>query len=168
MKKLQVIMIVFFAFLAVNTYSQASTAPIKKINTNDYVYFGEKFKVKQVLSEKGMLKKYQNLKKGDTINITFTSKIKEVCKKKGCWMSLDLTKNQTSFVRFQDYGFFVPLNADGSQTIVHGKAYIDVVSVEELRHYAKDAKKSEDEINKITKPKVTYAFLATGVMIKKS
>ena len=81
---------------------------------------------------------------------------------------MDLSDNNNSFVRFKDYGFFVPLNADGSEAIVSGKAYIDVVSVEELRHYAKDGKKSQEEINKITKPKVTYAFQATGVLIKKS
>ncbi|GAA4769035.1 MULTISPECIES: DUF4920 domain-containing protein [Flavobacterium] len=137
-------------------------------NTNDYAVFGEKFTASGVLTEKAMLKKYKTLKKGDTVVIKFKSKIKEVCKKKGCWMNMDLSGNNNSFVRFKDYGFFVPLNADGSEAIVNGKAYIDVVSVDELRHYAKDAKKSQEEINKITKPKVTYAFQATGVLIKKS
>ena len=70
-------------------------------------------------------------------------------------------------VTFKDYGFFVPLNADNSEAIVNGYAFIDVVSVKELKHYAKDGGKSQAEIDKITKPEVTYAFRATGVLIKK-
>jgi ribosomal protein L4 len=45
--------------------------------------------------------------------------------------------------------------------------FVDVVSVDELKHYAKDGGKSAAEIAKITKPEVTYSFLATGVYIRK-
>ncbi len=114
-----------------------------------------------------MLKKYQTLKKGDSVAVKFKSTIKDVCKKKGCWMQMDLTNNKESFVRFKDYAFFVPLNADNSEAIVNGIAFIDVVTVDELKHYAKDGGKSQAEINKITQPEVTYAFKATGVLIKK-
>ncbi len=131
-----------------------------------YASFGEKFKADNVFSKERMLKEYSNLKKGDTVSVKFKSDIKSVCKKKGCWMKMDLPNNQESFVRFKDYGFFVPLNADSSPAIVSGKAYIDVVSVAELQHYAKDGGKSQEEIDKITEPKVTYAFLADGVMIE--
>lgn len=167
-------LITLMALVLAGLTSNAQTAPKKAkaakevVNTDDYAVFGEKFVASNVLTEKAMLKKYKSLKKGDTITIKFKSVIKDVCKKKGCWMNMDLSDNTNSFVRFKDYGFFVPLNADGSEAIVNGKAFIDVVSVEELRHYAKDAKKPQDEINKITKPKVTYAFQATGVLIKKS
>ncbi len=164
MKKLFAVLIVILSGFT----TTAQTSKAKAINVNDYALFGEKFTPSNVLNDKAMLKKYKTLKKGDTVTVKFKSKIKEVCKKKGCWMNMDLTDSKDSFIRFKDYGFFVPLNADGSQAIVAGKAYIDVVSVEELRHYAKDAKKSQEEINKITKPKVTYAFQATGVLIKKS
>ncbi|MCL9805419.1 DUF4920 domain-containing protein [Flavobacterium amniphilum] len=168
--KLFALMAVLFTGVAANAQTTAKKEKAAKgmVNTNDYAVFGEKFTASNVLTEKAMLKKYKSLKKGDTITVKFKSVIKEVCKKKGCWMNMDLSDNLNSFVRFKDYGFFVPLNADGSEAIVSGKAYIDVVSVDELRHYAKDAKKSQDEINKITKPKVTYAFQATGVLIKKS
>ena len=82
-------------------------------------------------------------------------------------MKLDLGNGESAFVKFKDYGFFVPLNADGSETIVYGKAFVDEVSVDELKHYAKDGGKSQAEINKIKKPEVTYAFMANGVYIKK-
>lgn len=133
----------------------------------NYAYFGSKFKTDKVLTKEEMLKKYKSMKAGDTIAVKFKSKINDVCKKKGCWMSMELPNKKESFVRFKDYGFFVPLNADNSEAIVNGRAYIDVVSVAELQHYAKDGGKSQEEIDKITEPKVTYAFQADGVQIKK-
>lgn len=167
MKKINVFAFLIILFLSFNAHSQKVKVTNTAVNTKDYALFGDKFAVTKVSSNSEMLKKYKSLKKGDTINVQFKSVIKDVCKKKGCWMSMDLTDSQESFVRFKDYGFFVPLNADKQEAIVNGIAYIDVVSVDELRHYAKDGKKSQEEINKITKPKITYAFQATGVLIKK-
>ena len=131
-----------------------------------YASFGSKIAADKALSKEDMMKKYASLKKGDTIAVKFKSKVKEVCKKKGCWMSMELPNSKEAFVRFKDYGFFVPLNADKSDAIVSGKAFLDVVSVEELKHYAKDGGKSQEEIDKITAPKVTYAFTADGVLIQ--
>ncbi len=136
-------------------------------NANDYASFGEKFKVNRVYNKAEMMKQYKKLKKGDTLVVQFESTIKSVCKKKGCWMKMELKDDNASFVKFKDYAFFVPLNADNSDAIVSGKAFVDVESVEELRHYAKDAGKSKEEIAKITKPETTYSFMADGVYIKK-
>ncbi|MFY0483751.1 DUF4920 domain-containing protein [Flavobacterium sp. PLA-1-15] len=133
----------------------------------EYASFGSKFKENKALTKEEMLKKYKSMKKGDTLAVQFKSKIKDVCKKKGCWMSMDLANEKESFVRFKDYGFFVPLNADNSNAIVTGRAYLDVITVDELKHYAKDGGKSEEEIAKITEPKITYAFQADGVLIEK-
>jgi len=133
----------------------------------EYASFGSKFRENKALTKEEMLKKYKSMKKGDTLAVQFKSKIKDVCKKKGCWMSMDLANEKESFVRFKDYGFFVPLNADNSNAIVTGRAYLDVITVDELKHYAKDGGKSEEEIAKITEPKITYAFQADGVLIEK-
>lgn len=131
-----------------------------------YATFGDKITADKALSKEQMTKRYASLKKGDTINVKFKSKIMSVCKKKGCWMKMDLAENKESFIRFKDYGFFVPLNADNSDAVVSGKAFLDVISVDELKHYAKDGGKSQEEIDKITQPKVTYAFQADGVLIQ--
>lgn len=131
-----------------------------------YATFGDKILAEKALSKEEMLKKYASLKKGDTIAVKFKSKITSVCKKKGCWMKMDLADKKESFVRFKDYGFFVPLNADNSEAIVSGRAYIDEISVDELKHYAKDGGKPQEEIDKITSPKITYAFQADGVLIQ--
>jgi hypothetical protein len=147
--------------------SVSAQKKVKAFDSKEYTSFGDKFKVTKIYTKNEMLKKYKKLKKGDTITVQFQSNIKAVCKKKGCWMKLELAGDDESFVKFKDYGFFVPLNADNSEAIVNGKAFVDVESVESLRHYAKDAGKSAAEIAKITKPEVTYSFLADGVYIKK-
>jgi hypothetical protein len=169
MKKINLISFLIVLIFSFNGYAQVTSKKSKAtiVNTNDYASFGEKFTPNKVLSNKEMLKKYKTLKKGDSIAVKFKTNIKEVCKKKGCWMSLDLTDNKESFVKFKDYAFFVPLNADNSEAIVNGIAFIEVVSVDELKHYAKDGGKSAAEIKKITKPEIKYAFTATGVLIKK-
>jgi hypothetical protein len=154
------------------TEEVVSKEPIAKeqtasdIKTPTYASFGTKFTPNNALTNAEMLKKYKSMKAGDTINVKFASTVREVCKKKGCWMSMALPGEKESFVRFKDYGFFVPLNADKSDAIVSGKAFLEVVPVSELKHYAKDGGKSEEEIAKITEPKITYAFTADGVLIK--
>ncbi len=167
MKNLTRIAFMALTLICFNVNAQKAKAKPAAINSNDYALFGEKFTLNNVMTSKQMLKKYKTLKKGDSIVVKFISNIKEVCKKKGCWMQMDLTEGNQSFVKFKDYGFFVPLNADNSEAIINGVAFVDVVSVAELKHYAKDGGKSQAEINKITKPEVTYSFKATGVYIKK-
>jgi hypothetical protein len=167
MKK-NILAILFVVFISNFTLqAQQKNKKSNSINTSEYTVFGEKFEAAKVLTNKEMLKKYKSMKKGDSLSVKFKSTIKEVCKKKGCWMQMDLTSDQQAFVRFLDYGFFVPLNADNAEAIVNGVAYIDVVTVDELKHYAKDGGKSQAEINKIKKPEITYAFRASGVLIKK-
>ena len=81
-------------------------------------------------------------------------------------MTVALNDDQTTMVRFKDYGFFVPMNAGDRNAVMEGKAFVRETSVEELKHYAKDAGKSEEEIAKITEPKRELAFEASGVLIE--
>ncbi len=69
-------------------------------------------------------------------------------------------------IRIKDYNFFMPFNCSGKTAILHGNAYMDTVSVEDLRHYAEDAGKTEEEIAKITESKLELAFEADGVVLK--
>lgn len=145
---------------------EIEVVPAKEMKV-DYASFGDKIAADKALTKEQMLQKYKSMKKGDTIAVKFKSKINSVCKKKGCWMKMELPNQAESFVRFKDYGFFVPLNADSQEAIVSGRAFVDEVSVAELKHYAKDGGKSQAEIDKITEPKITYAFQADGVLISK-
>jgi Domain of unknown function (DUF4920) len=142
-------------------------AKAAKIEKSDYASFGDKILADNALSKEQMLKKYKSMKQGDSINVKFKTKVADVCKKKGCWMALELPGEESAFVRFKDYGFFVPLNATGEDAVVSGKAFVTETSVEELKHYAKDGGKSAEEIAKITAPKVEYGFLADGVLISR-
>lgn len=129
--------------------------------------YGEKISADNALSSEEMLAKFNTLKAGDTINVKFTSNIKEVCSKKGCWMKLTLNAENETMVRFKDYGFFMPLDANDGEVIVAGKAFLTETSVKDLQHYAEDAGKSAEEIAKITTSKKEYAFVANGVLMKK-
>jgi hypothetical protein len=93
--------------------------------------------------------------------------IDECCKKKGCWMMVNLGNGEQMRVTFKDYGFFVPKEgAEGKAVIMQGMAYMDTTSVDMLRHLAEDAGKTQEEIDAITEPELTLAFEATGVIIK--
>ena len=101
----------------------------------------------------------------DSIDTKLKGKIVDVCQKKGCWMNVDLGNNKTMRVSFKDYAFFVPKDAGGKSVVIDGRAYNSTTSVEELRHYAEDAGKSDEEISKITKPGSEITFEAKGVII---
>lgn len=102
----------------------------------------------------------------DKVDMKLTTTIDNVCQKKGCWMDVNIGNNQTMRVRFKDYAFFVPKDAAGKTAVIEGEAFHDTVSVAELRHYAEDAGKSKEEIEKITEPEVSINFEARGVIIK--
>lgn len=106
----------------------------------------------------------------DTVKTHLKAKVEGVCQVKGCWMNLVPTEGTTDesiFVKFKDYAFFMPLDLAGSEVIIDGIAYREVTSVDELRHYAEDEGKSPEEIAKITEPEEELKFMADGVIILK-
>jgi hypothetical protein len=136
------------------------------VSKNDKKEFGESFQVTDVMSYDDLLVKLNSQKE---MQVQVEGKVDAVCQAKGCWMNIVSEKNpsaQKMFVKFHDYGFFMPLDLAGSNVIMKGKAYIEETSVDELRHYAEDAGKSKEEIAKITEPVKELKFMATGVKIK--
>ena len=101
---------------------------------------------------------------GEESNVIVEGGIVDVCQMKGCWMRVTDGADEL-FVRFQDYGFFVPMNAAGHEVVMHGTSVAQVSSVEELRHYAQDAGKSAQEIAAITEPQTQVTFFADAVYI---
>jgi hypothetical protein len=108
------------------------------------------------------------LKDKTTLQIKLKGTIIETCKKKGCWMEMDLGNGKKMRVKFKDYAFFVPKDASahGKTAFIEGVVSKETTDVKTLRHYAKDAGKSEKEIEKITAPKEELTFEASGVIIK--
>lgn len=153
-------------FLLVLTACKTEKKPTDNDEVTTFVSFGEKISADDAISRQALSKKFDNLKSNDTINVKFTGKIGKVCQKKGCWIQVPLDDEKQTFVKFKDYAFFMPFNSAGSEVILNGKAFVKEISVKQLQHYAKDAGKSDEEIAKITKPKITYSFIADGVLLE--
>lgn len=163
MRKFAYILVVFVVVLTACKSEKKDEAK-KEVTT--FVTFGDKISADGAISRQEMAKKFENLKVGDTIDVKFASTVEKVCQKKGCWIDVPLDDDKKSFVKFKDYAFFLPFNSAGSEVILNGKAFVREISVKQLQHYAEDAGKSKEEIAKITEPKVTYAFLADGVLLE--
>lgn len=140
----------FFLFSCVTNTQETFYG--SKINSENIRDFAE---VKNSVNQQGKI--YTKIQ-GRIIN---------TCSKKGCWMNLNL-ETDTIFVKFKDYKFFVPKDTtvDGKMAIIEGNAFLDTLSVSELRHYAEDDGKSLEEIEAITEPEYQILFLADGVIIK--
>jgi len=169
MKKSIFIICVLFIFFSCQESSKENKSLENEnvIEQTAFNSYGEKIDDKNVISENELAVRYAGLKLGDTIDVKFKSKVKEVCQNKGCWMKLGIGETET-MVKFKDYGFFMPMDIAGEEVIVSGKAFVEEVSVEEQRHYAEDAGKTQAEIAKITDPKKTLSFLSNGVLIAKN
>lgn len=127
------------------------------------VRFGKEISEEGALIPAEFLKEMESKIESET---KVKAKVTNVCRMKGCWMTLDMGHGKEVMVRFKDYGFFVPKNVTGKTAVVEGRAYMDTVSVETLRHYAEDEGKSETEIKAITKPEIRVSFIADGVIIE--
>ena len=155
MKKLILITVISSLLIACKTEHK------KEIS---YLNFGKEITNKNIISDDQVFETYKNLKVGDTLNIKFSANVNEVCQVKGCWMLLDIG-GEEAMVKFKDYGFFMPKNIINKEVIVNGKAFISQISVDEQRHYAEDAGKSDDEIAKIIEVKKTLSLEADGVLL---
>ncbi|WP_417200264.1 DUF4920 domain-containing protein [Bizionia sp.] len=162
-----IILALCLVFVAVSCKNNDKSTEIieTEINEMAYVSFGDVIEADNTLSASEISEKYQNLKAGDTLHTKVKAKVNSVCQSKGCWMRLDLENNQEVMVKFKDYGFFMPKNIADKDVIINGKAYVTEVSVDEQRHYAEDAGKTEEEIAAITEPQRTLSFEADGVLL---
>lgn len=124
--------------------------------------YGEKIDKEGMVSLASML---ETLEQEEVFEGKISGEIKEVCVKKGCWLTLDLPNGEDMRVTFKDYGFFVPTTSQGYPVVLEGKAIRTVTDVKTLRHYAEDGGASPEEIEKITEPKEEFTFEATGVLI---
>lgn len=156
-------------FLGSCKYSDQNGNEALSAQENEYASYllaGEPFSSNDLLSDAEMKQRYGAMNLGDTLEVAFSSTVASVCKKKGCWMELNLSDKEEVMVKFKDYSFFVPKDIEQKEVVVHGKAFIEEVSVEEQQHFAEDGGKSPQEIAAITEPKRTLSFLAEGVLIE--
>lgn len=145
-------------FVALNmSFAQQQITPAKK-----GVQYGKKIDAQNAISVADLEKKLQA---SDNFNGKITGEVVEVCKKKGCFLTLKRADGESVMVRFTDYGYFVPADIVGKKIAVEGRAKVKETSVEWLQHYAEDKGASKEEIAKITKPKTDISIVADGVVV---
>lgn len=131
-----------------------------------YMSYGAKIDAKDAIEAAKLGSFYEGMKEGDTMDVKVRGVIQEVCVNKGCWIKMPVNDTEAAFVKFKDYGFFLPKNGTDKEVVLRGKAYKSVTPKEELIHYAEDAGESKEEIAKITEDKVTYSFMADGALVE--
>ncbi len=153
--------------LVVSCKNNEQNTDTVEVESNEIAYasFGDQIEADNAFDASEMAEKFKTMQVGDSLTSKMTAKVDEVCQAKGCWMKLDLENGEEVMVKFKDYGFFMPKNIAGKEVIINGKAYVNEVPVDEQRHYAEDAGKSEEEIALITEPKRTFSFEADGVLL---
>jgi hypothetical protein len=158
----------FLALISASVFFSCNQSPVAESTDAALAdslagWYGEEFAIADVIPA-GQL---NTIPTDSLVNeVVIESEILECCRKKGCWMKVDMGDGKSMRVSFKDYGFFVPLNADGRIATMKGFATVDTVDVEMLRHFAEDAGKSQAEIDAITEPEYELTFEATGVFIK--
>ena len=169
MKKLIFIPILFILFNC-NTKKEGSSqnselSDVEEKTNLQVSFYGDTIDHRSPKSAQEVFDQFKKIGSKDTLDLTFQSKTTGVCKKKGCWMTLDMPKDKDIKVTFKDYGFFVPKDLNNQKVIVKGKGFLKEVSIDEQKHYAKDSGKTDKEIAAINSPKEEYRFIATGVAI---
>jgi hypothetical protein len=132
-----------------------SLAPLAAMAEN----YGAPVKAGKPVSLEAAIKQLANT---STANVLVESKVEKICVVKGCWMGL---VNNTGDVRvtFKDYAFFVPPSLIGKTVVVEGKLEKVTMTLEETKHYVKDA---GGDPSTVTAPRVEYRIVASGVEVR--
>ena len=89
----------------------------------------------------------------------------EVCKAMGCWAKIERADGSTVMIKVKDHEFAMPLDIIGKTILAEGTAELKQTSVSMLKHYAEDAGKSKEEIEKIKEPKKEVLINLKGVKV---
>ncbi|MTH14832.1 DUF4920 domain-containing protein [Flavobacterium sp. LC2016-01] len=157
-------------FIGISTFSFAQEAVEKSAPPAGNAVLGDYYgadvsgiAVGKAISVEKLESKFKDQKKVE--NIAVKGEVTDVCEKRGCWVTIKTENGSSFFVKMKDYGFFVPTALKGKNVVLEGDAKKKITSVDELKHYAKDAKKSQAEINAITAPKEEIRFVASGIKV---
>lgn len=143
--------------------SENQTESITELSAPIPGIYGESITIEGVTNTEAMVSQVES---NGTFEGKIAGEIKEVCTKKGCWMTMDLPNGESMRITFKDYGFFVPTNSQGFPIVLEGVAILTETDVATLQHFAEDQGKTAEEVAAITEPKREITFEATGVVIK--
>ncbi len=110
----------------------------------------------------GLDESIASLQENKSITGKFKGEITQVCQKKGCWMIL-VGEDSWARVTFKDYGFFVPTESGGRQSVVYGELTANTLPGHMAKHYAEDAGVENPSADPIDE----YAIVASSVVISK-
>ena len=153
MKKILFVIVVFVFSLNINAQDAPSAQP--------GVVYGE-------VSEKGTAVSANELE-SKMVDNKYEGKVKgkvvEVCKAMGCWAKLQKDDGSTIMIKVKDHEFAMPLDIVGKVVLAEGSAVVKETSVNMQKHYAEDAGKSREEIDKIKDPKKEVTMTVKGVKV---
>jgi len=152
--------LILSALAAISILTATAQPPAGNANPGDW--YGEKVQTANAIDIADIPAK---LKDKEAFNTKVKAKVLDVCANKGCWLKLAVNDSTTAFVKMKDYAFFLPTAVKGKTIVLDGEVKMITTSVDELRHYAKDAKKPQAAINAITQPKKEIRFTATGITV---
>ena len=154
--------VILFFVLAFGVSAQLYAQKKEIASAKPGVGYGKEIQANKAIS---IAKLEKELSTRSTFSGKIEGKVVEVCKKKGCFMTLQRDGEEPIMVRFKDYGFFMPADIIGKTVVVEGVAKKKETSVASLQHAAKDLGKSQSEIDQITQPKNDINIVANGVLV---
>lgn len=168
MKRSDLKTLVFLFLVACTSSPKEGTTEVVEVQTEEVVQltgnYGDEISPTGAVSTDDLLEQLQDT---DSVSLKLESEILATCAMKGCWMNVALNDDDHMRVTFKDYGFFVPKEGvEGKKVIIEGYAHKVTTSVEVLQHFAKDAGKTQEEIDAITEPENEITFIASGVIIE--
>jgi len=119
-------------------------------------HYGAPIKAKNAVSLDAALRQ---LASKSVAQVLVQSKVEKVCTVKGCWLALASTSGDVR-VTFKDYAFFVPGSLIGKTVRVEGALEKVTLSLEDTKHYVKDA---GGDPATVTQPRTEYRIVASGV-----
>ena len=150
--------LIILLFIAVAVHAQAPNVPADKGAT-----FGAKTTADDAITV-DQLASIMKSRQGKKTEVKIKGTVTTVCESMGCWIKIKSTDGDM-MVKMKDHSFFVPLALNGKEVVIAGIAEAKETSVDELKDYAKDAGKSQNEIDAIKEPKMELTITAKGVLV---
>ena len=104
---------ILLAFLVIACKQEAVPTEV----ADGKLYFGEKINETDATDISDSVVGFE---KGEKRTVKIKGTIESVCQAKGCWMNIVDDSDESVFIKFKDYAFFMPLDASGKEVVVSG------------------------------------------------
>lgn len=101
--------------------------------------------------------------------LVIEGEVRKSCTRKGCWMEIAESSSGEGAgarVSFKDYGFFVPIDAQGSKARVEGTVAVKTVSATDVAHLESEGGKFPNKAPDGSAQELS--IVATGVELWRS